>query len=157
MKKNPIEAILGIGVLAFAGLFLFFAAGHVNVRPVDGYKLEASFTKIGGLELGADVRINGIKVGSVTKIELDPDTYMAMVELTIKDSVRLPKDTQASVVDSGIMGDKYIRLEPGKDALKLQAYSHLAKTNPYKSLEDSVREFILLSTKDDAPKDEDEK
>ena len=149
MKKNPIEAVLGIGVLAFAGLFLFFAAGHVDVRPVDGYKIEASFTKIGGLEMGADVRLNGIKVGSVTKIELDPDTYMALVELTIKDNIHLPKDTQASVVDSGIMGDKYIRLEPGKDSQKLKSYNHITKTNPYKSLEDNVREFIFLSTKDD--------
>ncbi|MBP5534528.1 MAG: MCE family protein [Alphaproteobacteria bacterium] len=150
MKKNPIEAVLGIGVLVFAFLFLFLAAGHVNVRPVDGYKLETSFTKIGGLEMGADVRINGIKVGSVTKIDLDPETYMALVELTIKDNIRLPKDTKASVVDSGIMGDKYIRLEPGKDSKKLQPYGYLTNTSPYKSLEDNVREFIFLSTKDDA-------
>ena len=149
MKKNPIEAVLGVGVLVFASLFLFFAAGHVNVRPVDGYKLEASFTKIGGLEMGADVRINGIKVGSVTKIDLDPETYMAMLELTIKDSIHLPKDTKAAVVDSGIMGDKYIRLEPGKDAQKLKPYDYLKNTVPYKSLEDNVREFIFLSTKDD--------
>ena len=149
MKKNPIEAVLGVGVLVFSFLFLFLAAGHVNVRPVDGYKLEASFTKIGGLEMGADVRINGIKVGSVTKIDLDPETYMAMLELTIKDNIRLPKDTKAAVVDSGIMGDKYIRLEPGKDSQKLKPYDYLKNTVPYKSLEDNVREFIFLSTKDD--------
>ena len=103
MKKNPIEAILGFAVLIFAALFLFFVGGRINVRPVDGYKLRASFTKVGGLEMGADIRINGIKVGSVTKIELMPETYMAEVELTIKNDVRLPKDTTASVVDSGIM------------------------------------------------------
>ena len=154
MKKNPVETVLGVGVLVFTCLFLFSAAGRVNVRPIDGYKLETSFTKIGGLEMGADVRINGIKVGSVTKIELDSDTYMALVELTIKDNIRLPKDTQASVVDSGIMGDKYVRLEPGKDSQKLLPYSHLTKTNPYKSLEDNVREFIFLSTKDDAKNDD---
>ena len=155
MKKNPVEAVLGVGVLVFAVLFLFFAAGHVNVRPVDGYKLKAAFTKIGGLEMGADVRINGIKVGSVTKIELEPDTYMALVELTIKDNVLLPKDTKSSVADSGIMGDKYIRLEPGKEAQKLEENEYLIKTNPYKSLEDNVREFIFLSTKDDAKNEDD--
>ncbi len=150
MKKNPIEVILGFGVLAFAGLFLFFAAGHVDVRPVDGYKIQTSFGKIGGLEMGADVRINGIKVGSVTKIELDPESYMALVELTIKNDVRLPVDTQASVVDSGIMGDKYVRLDVGKEAKKIMPYGRLTKTNSYKSLEDNVSEFIFLSTKDDA-------
>lgn len=152
MKKNPVEAVLGFGVLAFAGLFLFFAAGHVDVRPVEGYQVQAAFTKTGGLEMGADVRINGIKVGSVTKIELDNETYMAMVEMTIKDSIRLPRDTQASIVDSGIMGDKYIRLEPGKDTKRIMPYGRLTKTNSYKSLEDNVREFIFLSTKDDASK-----
>ena len=85
----------------------------------------------------------------VTKIDLDPETYMAMIEMTIKDNVRLPKDTKAAVVDSGIMGDKYIRLEPGKDSQKLKPYDYLKNTTPYKSLEDNVREFIFLSTKDD--------
>ena len=149
MKKNPIEAVFGFAVLVFAGLFLFFVAGHVDVKPVDGYKLHASFTKIGGLEMGADVRINGIKVGSVTKIELQPETYMAEIELTIKDEVRLPIDTTASVVDSGIMGDKYVRLDVGKEGKKILPGARLQKTKPYRSLEDNVREFIFLSTKDD--------
>ena len=123
---------------------------HIN-KATRKYKkyLGWKVTKIGGLEMGADVRINGIKVGSVTKIDLDPETYMAMLELTIKDSIHLPKDTKAAVVDSGIMGDKYIRLEPGKDAQKLKPYDYLKNTVPYKSLEDNVREFIFLSTKDD--------
>ena len=150
MKKNPIEAILGFAVLAFSVLFLVFAAGQVDVRPVDGYKLRASFTKVGGLEMGADIRINGIKVGSVTKIELMPETYMAEVELTIKNEVRLPKDTTASVADSGIMGDKYIRLDVGKNTQKIPPNGRLENTKPYRSLEDNVREFIFLSTKDDA-------
>ena len=150
MKKNPIEAILGFAVLAFAGLFLFFAAGHVDVRPVNGYKLRASFTKIGGLEMGADVRINGIKIGSVTKIELMPESYMAEIEMTIKNEVLLPKDTIASVADSGIMGDKYVRLDVGKNTKKIPPNGRLENTKPYRSLEDNVREFIFLSTKDDA-------
>ena len=153
MKKNPIEIVLGFAVLAFAGLFLFFAAGHVDVRPVSGYKLRAAFTKIGGLEMGADVRINGIKVGSVTKIQLLPETYMAELELTIKNDVLLPDDTVAAVADSGIMGDKYVRLDIGKNTKKLLPGARLTQTKPYKSLEDNVREFIFLSTKDDVKKD----
>ena len=149
MKKNPVEAVLGFAVLIFAGVFLFLAAGHVDVRPVDGYKLRASFSKIGGLEMGADIRINGIKVGSVTKIQLVPETYMAELEMTIKNAVLLPEDTVASIVDSGIMGDKYVRLDVGKSTKKIPPNSRLNQTKPYKSLEDNVREFIFLSTKDD--------
>ena len=150
MTRNPVEAVLGFGVLAFACIFLFFAASHVDVRTVEGYHLRASFSIVGGLEMGADVRINGIKVGSVTKIDLNTKTYMADIELTIKEAVKLPKDTVASIVDSGIMGDKYVRLEPGKSTDELRAKDVLANTKSYKSLEDNVREFIFLSTKDDA-------
>ena len=152
MSRNPVETILGICVLLFACVFLFFASTRVNVKAVDGYPLQATFTKVGGLEMGADVRINGIKVGSVTKIELDRNTYQALVEMTIKHDIRLPVDTLASVADAGIMGDKYIRLEPGKSLEKLQSNTRITKTKPYKSLEDNVREFIFLSTQDDAQK-----
>ena len=102
--------------------------------------------------MGADVRINGIKVGSVVKIELDKNTYQALIEMMIKDDVRLPIDTTAVIADSGIMGDKYIRLEPGKSLEKLQSNFRMMKTKPYKSLEDNVREFIFLSTQDDVQK-----
>lgn len=153
MTKNPVEAILGVLVLIFAGVFLFFASSHVDVRKAEGYPIEATFAKVGGLEMGADIRINGIKVGSVTKIELDPQTYMANVEFTIKESVKLPVDTQAVIADSGLMGDKYVRLEPGKSK-EFIAFKNgkIVKTKDYKSLEDNVSEFIFLSTKDDAKK-----
>lgn len=152
MSRNPLETILGIGVLAFAALFLFFASTHVNVKTVNGYPIQATFTKVGGLEMGADVRINGIKVGSVTKIVLNQDTYQAMIEMTLKNDIKLPIDTIASIADSGIMGDKYVRLEPGKSLEKLQSNTRITKTKPYKSLEDNVREFIFLSTQDDVQK-----
>ncbi len=149
MKRNPVEAILGFLVLIFAVLFLFFASSRVDVQKIAGYPVFARFQKVGGLEMGADVRINGIKVGSVTKIELNPETFMALVEMNIKEDIKLPADTAAVVADAGLMGDKYIRLEPGKSVEKIARNGYLQKTKDYKSLEDSVGEFIFLSTKDD--------
>ena len=61
--------------------------------------------------------------------------------------MRLPIDTEATIADVGIMGDKYVRLEPGKAQAVLQVGDKLAQTKSYKSLEDSVSEFIFLSTK----------
>ena len=140
MKKNPVEAILGLLVLIFAILFLFFASSRVDVQKIAGYPVFASFQKVGGLEMGADVRINGIKVG------------MALVEMNIKNDVKLPVDTIAVVADSGLMGDKYIRLEPGKETEKISKNGYIQKTKDYQSLEDSISEFIFLSTKDDKEK-----
>ncbi|MBO7244170.1 MAG: MCE family protein [Alphaproteobacteria bacterium] len=146
MKKNPVETILGFCVLIFTGLFLFFAGSRVDTKAVDGYKLKANFLKIGGLEVGADVRIAGIKVGSVLSTTLNPEDYTADVLMSIDHSVSLPEDTIAAVSDVGVMGGKYISLTPGKSKQLLKDYGKISQTKDYKSLEDSVSEFIFLST-----------
>lgn len=147
MKKNPVETILGFFVLIFAGVFLFFAGSRVDIKKIEGYTVAANFMKIGGLEVGSDVRISGIKVGSVLSTNLNQEDYTADVYLSIDSSVRLPIDTVASISDVGIMGDKYVRLEPGKSQAVIKDNGRIIKTKNYKSLEDSVSEFIFLSTK----------
>lgn len=145
MKKNPVETILGFCVLVFAALFLLTAANRIDTRKIDGYTVTANFSKIGGLEVGSDVRIAGIKVGTVTATTLNPDDYTADVAFSIDSSIKLPVDTMASIADVGIMGDKYIRLTPGKQAEFLTDHARLSRTENYKSLEDNVSEFIFLS------------
>ena len=147
MKKNPIETMLGFVVLIFACLFLFFAFSRIDTKRIDGYTIVANFSKVGGLDAGADVRIAGLKVGSVLKTELNQDDYTVDVYLNIDSNVHLPLDTVAAIADAGIMGDKYVRLEPGKAQAVLEAGSKMMQTKSYKSLEDSVSEFIFLSTK----------
>ena len=147
MKRNPIETILGFFVLFFTIAFLFYASNRVDTKKISGYTIVANFSKIGGLEVGSDVRISGIKVGSVLKTELKPDDFTADVYLSIDSSMRLPIDTAATIADVGIMGDKYVRLEPGKAQAVLKENDHIMYTKSYKSLEDSVSEFIFLSTK----------
>jgi len=147
MKKNPIETILGFLVLIFACLFLFFAFSRIDTKRIDGYTIVANFAKVGGLDAGADVRIAGLKVGSVLKTELNQEDYTVDVYLNIDSDVRLPLDTVAAIADAGIMGDKYVRLEPGKAQAVLDAGARMTQTKSYKSLEDSVSEFIFLSTK----------
>ncbi len=146
MKKNPVETILGFFVLIFAGVFLFFAASKVDTKQIVGYNVTANFMKIGGLEVGSDVRISGIKVGSVLATVLNQDTYTADVVLSIDNSVKLPVDTVAAIADVGVMGGKYVRLEPGKSRETLKNNGRIENTKNYKSLEDSISEFIFLST-----------
>ena len=147
MKKNPIETILGVFVLVFTSLFLFFASSRIDKKEIAGYTVKASFSKVGWLEVGSDVRIAGIKVGSVLATKLDQETYAADVFMNINSDVNLPKDTIAGIADVGIMGDKYIRLEQGKSPELLSDGDQIKQTKNYKSLEDSVSEFIFLSTK----------
>lgn len=145
MKKSPIETVLGILVILVAVSFVHYAATKIDVRPQDGYTVSAVFLKSGGLESGADVRISGIKVGSVTGLRLTDD-YAADITMTIRDNVKLPKDTTATVASDGLMGGKFLLLEPGRAKEKLNDGDKITKTKDFKSLEDMIGDVIFLAT-----------
>lgn len=148
MGRNPIETVMGAVVLVVAALFLAFAYNTANLGKVSGYDVRATFSKVGGLDNGADVRISGIKVGSVSSQGLDPQTYQAVVSMTILPSVQLPQDTVASVAADGLLGGKYIKLEPGSAQEAIAPGGAITRTRDYQSVEDLVGEIIFLVTQD---------
>ena len=79
--------------LIIAVVFLAFAYSSSNAGKVNGYLVTAKFGNVSGINPGSDVRLSGIKVGSVVDTSLDPQDYSALVNLSIKDSVKLPTDT----------------------------------------------------------------
>ncbi|MEK9755113.1 MAG: MlaD family protein [Rhodospirillaceae bacterium] len=146
MGRNAVETVLGAVVLVVAGMFVVFAYGTAQVKAVKGYEVTAKFFKIGGLTPGSDVRINGIKVGSVLTARLDPKTYDAVVVMSISSAIKLPKDTTAGIGSEGIVGGKYVRLEPGTATEMLAAGGAISRTKDFRSLEDQVGEIIFLAT-----------
>ena len=146
MNKKPVETIMGLVVLVVAAFFLFFAYKVSDLQDVKGYDVHAKFLKVGGLNVGSDVRINGIKVGSVVALSLDKDDFIANVTMSILPNVQLPKDSVAAIVGDGLMGDKFIKIEPGKSQEMLQNGDSLAKTKDFKTLEDMVGEIIFMVT-----------
>ena len=146
MKKKPIETIMGLVVLSVAVLFLFFALRVSDLNVVKGYPLHAKFMKVGGLSTGSDVRINGIKVGTVTGQTLNNDDYTVDVKFSISSDVKLPKDSTVAIVSDGLMGNKFVKIEPGKAKEYLQEGDAFAKTKDFKTLEDMVGEIIFMVT-----------
>jgi len=146
MGRNVIETVLGAVVLVVAGLFVYFAYSTANIGGTDGYQVDAAFFKIGGLTAGSDVRINGIKVGTVTSRRLDPQTFDAIVTMSIEDHIQLPSDTVASIASEGLLGGLYVRLEPGNEAEAIPAGGRVTETRNFRSLEDQVGEIIFLAT-----------
>src|SRR5262245_42887066 len=108
MGRNLVETLMGAVVLVVAGLFLAFAYSVTNVRTNGGYELTANFERIDGLAIGADVRISGIRVGSVTDTRLEPDSFLAIVRLTVNPSIHLPVDSTASVSNDGLLGGSFL-------------------------------------------------
>lgn len=115
MHRNLIETVMGAVVLAVALFFLVFAYTSADLRRVEGYEVTARFPYIDGLAVGSDVRISGVKVGTVIAQRLDPLTFLAEVRMSIDDSVALPTDTAAVIASESLLGGKYMRLEPGGD------------------------------------------
>jgi len=102
------------------------------------------------LQPGSDVRISGINVGTVKQRFLDPETYKAVVTLTINSGVKVLEDTVATIGSEGIFGGKYVLLKPGRSKKSLAAGATIKKTEEYRTLEDQVGEIILLATGGDS-------
>jgi phospholipid/cholesterol/gamma-HCH transport system substrate-binding protein len=145
MRKNVFETILGAIVLVVAGLFLFLAYTTSSVKAVSGYPLEARFSSVSGLTAGADVRISGVKIGTVTHQYLDKATYQAVVRMEIDNSVKLPRDTSASIASESLLGGRYLQLEPGGDEEILKPGGLIEYTQSAVNLEELLGRFIFSS------------
>lgn len=143
MNHNAVETVLGAFVLVIAGFFLVFALGAADLKRVSGYNVFANFSKIDGISPGMDVRISGVKVGSVAKTELDPQTYLAKVTLSIRNDIKLPTDTVAKVSSESLLGGKYLALEPGADDDMIKADGQIQYTQASLNLEEMIGKFIF--------------
>lgn len=143
MQKNIIETIMGAVVLIVAAGFLAFAYRGSDLRVEDGYTVSANFANATGIALGSDVRVGGIKVGVISGLALDPKTYDAVLTLHIGNSAKLPKDSSAAIVSSGLLGDKFIQITPGGDDAMLADGGKIGYTQSAVNLEEMIGKFMF--------------
>ena len=115
MASNVAETIIGAAVLAAAGGFLIYAAQTADIGGVGGnyYEVKGPFRKADGLGVGADVRVSGVKVGTVTGMVLDQKTYRAVAELSISDEYQIPEDSTVTIATEGLLGGSFVSIDPG--------------------------------------------
>lgn len=153
MKIKLIEFWVGLfvilGILSLLMLSLQ-VSGLTDMRPEKGYTLKATFKNIGGLKVRAKVTINGVKIGSVSKISLVQDEfneYQALVEMNIYNEYKdLPKDSSAKILTSGLLGDNYVGIEPGIDDTFIKAGDIIELTQQAVLLEDLISKFTVGSS-----------
>lgn len=143
MKKSLFETILGAVVLAVAGYFFWFAYQTSEVRAERGYTIIAKFDNVDGIGVGSDVRLGGIKIGTVLDQELNADTYQAVLTLGIREDIRLPEDSTAAIVSSGLLGSKFVDLSPGAADLMLTGGQEIAFTQSSVNLESLIGKFMF--------------
>lgn len=142
-QRNLTELIAGAAVLLVAVAFLGYAVANTGRSPSGGMTLLAKFDRIDGLAVGSDVRLAGVKVGSVTSARVDPETYQALVTLTVQPNLRLPRDSSAEISSEGLIGAKSIAIVPGGDERMLAEGAEFTITQSAVSLEQLLGKFIF--------------
>lgn len=113
MKDSLVETLIGAAVIAVALLFFGYAYTSTGSGAVSGYEVTAKFSRADGVNVGSDVRLSGIKVGTVSRMSLDPATYNAVLTIALDNSVRLPNDSSVRITSEGLLGNQYLSIEPG--------------------------------------------
>jgi phospholipid/cholesterol/gamma-HCH transport system substrate-binding protein len=128
--SNKVETLVGAAVVALAVGFFFYASQTAGVGGgvTGGYTVIAEFDNAEGINVGTDVRLAGIKIGTVTGQSLNVENYMARVELTLDPKVSLSDDTAAKISSEGLLGGKFIAMEPGGSETKLAEGSMMTLT-----------------------------
>ena len=148
MQRNMLETVMGAIVLLTAVAFVSLAYEAANIRGTDGYELEAEFGATGGLSVGDEVRISGIKVGRISRQELDPVTYAARIVMSLDERIRIPADSSARITAASLLGGNYLELIPGADEDMMQPGEVIYDTRDPVSLTDLLGTAVFSAAND---------
>ncbi len=154
MSRKLLDLWVGIFVVVgFAAvLFLALRVGNLSsANFAETYKLTAKFDNIGGLKVRGPVKSAGVVVGRVTDISFDPKNYEAVVTMMVDGRYTFPKDTFASILTAGLLGEQYIGLDAGGDEKMLQAGDSFIKTQSAVVLEKLIGQFLFSKAAEDVP------
>jgi len=121
MKSNTFEALIGAIVIILTITFLFFGFQSMRLDDEQNYNVSAVFNRIDGIKLGSDIRMSGIKIGTVANQELDNITFQARVSMSINSGILIPDDSSAKITTDGLLGGNYISIEPGGNDIYLES------------------------------------
>lgn len=143
MGKSLVDWALSAMVLVVAAMFAWFAYSTTHVQAAGGYEVSARFHTIAGLPVDADVRIAGIKVGSVVRTEILPDSFDAKIVLVLDPVIKLPVDSKAHIASDGLLGGNYLAIEPGTDAKRIAAGGEITQTESPEDIVQTIGKMIF--------------
>lgn len=148
MNNSMVEAAIGAVVIAIAaGFFLFmYSVGGLG-GPASGYQVMASFGSVKGVSVGTDVRMAGIKIGSVTGQTLDRETYRANIVMDVDATVKLPDDSTAKIASESLLGGSFVELSPGGSETMIEPGGEIAFTQDPIDIFGLVSQFVLGNSK----------
>lgn len=147
MAENVTEVLTGAGVLAVAVAFAAYAGlGQRLGTPKGGYALTASFRSVDGISVGTDVRLAGVKVGAVTKLDLNPESYYADATFTVRDGITIPDDSTVLISSEGLLGGNFVEIQPGGSPQMLAPGGEIIDTQGAVGLIQLLMKFVSGSS-----------
>lgn len=147
MNRNVVEILVGVFVAIGIGAIAMLSFRVANLSEADvanSYRVTARFENIGGLKVKAPVTLAGVRIGRVAEIKIDKERYRALVEIAIDGSYNnLPTDSSASILTAGLLGDKYIGVEPGGSEENLKDGDVIETTTSALVLEKLVGQLLF--------------
>jgi len=149
MAENKLEILAGALVLVAAAGFFVYASQGAGMGPQGGtYPLTASFRSVQGITAGSDVKLAGVKVGTITDITLNPTTYFADVSLAIDGAVVLPSDSAILISSEGLLGGNFVEIVPGGMPDNLGPGDEIEDTQGAVSLVSLLMKFVTGKSED---------
>ena len=143
-KKINIEFVLGLLILILSIISIFYYSSKINLlNKIDTFRINSSYFDIGNTTIGNDVKINGVKVGEVLNIKLDPVTYMAIITSSIDKSINIPNDSVFKISNNGFIGSSYIEIQLGNSEEILKNNDYSVNNIDAVSLEEIINNFIF--------------
>jgi phospholipid/cholesterol/gamma-HCH transport system substrate-binding protein len=154
MKKYSLETAVGLFVVA--GLicvgYMTVKLGKVSLFGEETYPLKARFASVSGLRVGSPVEIYGIEVGSVTRLGIDAERQMGVVDMTINKGVKVYDDAAATIKTAGLIGDKYVKVDPGGAGVVLKPQGVITQTSVPADIEDLIGKYAFGDVKKEPEK-----
>ena len=145
MQRNMLEIVMGAVVLLAAAGFVALAYEAADMKGAGGYEISAEFGSTGGLVVGDDVRISGIKVGQITRQQLDPVTFVARISMAIDPAIKIPADSSARITAASLLGGNVLELLPGAALDNLKDGAVIYNTRDPISLTDLLGKAVFAS------------
>ena len=143
-KKINIEFILGLLILIITLVCFFYYSSKINfLNKVESIDINSSFFEIGDMNIGNDVKINGVKVGEVSNIKLDQESYMAIITSSLDKSIDIPSDSVFKISNNGFIGSPYIEIQLGNSEEFLKDNDYTVNNIDPVSLEEIINNFIF--------------
>ncbi|GIR67591.1 MAG: hypothetical protein CM15mP72_1010 [Pelagibacteraceae bacterium] len=143
-KKINIEFVLGLLILIISIISIFYYSSKINLfNKIETFQINSSFFDIGNTNIGNDVKINGVKVGEVSNIKLDQETYMAIITSSVEKSIKIPDDSVFKISNNGFIGSSYIEIQLGNSEEILKNNDYSVNNIDAVSLEEIINNFIF--------------